>query len=99
MIYAVGFVLSVLVALNLYASWQVLRDSLSTGTQKLMQLSLIWCLPIIGAALTVSLISGTRYPTMDSASGRMEIENYWHSSLGSGDYPTDQNCSSDCSSD
>jgi hypothetical protein len=100
MIYVLALILSVLVFLNLYASWRVLRDGLSTTTQKLMQLGFIWLLPIIGPVLTVSLISGTRHPTMDFASGReMGFESYWHASLGSGDSPTDQSCASDCSCD
>lgn len=77
--------------LNFYASWNVLRDGLSTGKQKLLQLCLIWLLPIIGAVLTVSLMGGTRHLTVDmpSRSG-MEFVNYWHSSEGS-NYGSDVN--------
>lgn len=84
MIYAVAFVLSILLGLNLYASWKVLRDDLSTGAQKLMQLGLVWLLPLIGAVIVASLVGGTRHPTVDvpSQSG-MELVSYWQASQGS----------------
>jgi hypothetical protein len=91
MIYVVSVVIALLLILNLYASVKVLRDSLSTRTQKLLQLCFVWLLPMLGAVLTASLVSGTRHPTVDvpSRSG-MEFVNYWHSSEGS-NYGSDVN--------
>lgn len=81
MIYVVSFVILVFVVLNLYASWKVLRDGLSTKTQKLMQLGFVWLLPIFGAVLAVNLIGGMRHPSMDFEPKRMDIEDYWRYGL------------------
>lgn len=91
MIYILALVLSIFGALNLYASWKVLHDELSTGKQKLLQLCLIWLLPIMGAVLTISLVSGTRHLAVDVPSRNgTEFVNYWHSSEGS-NYGSDVN--------
>lgn len=96
MIYAVVLVLSILVGLNLFASWKVLRDGLSTGAQKLMQLGLVWFLPLMGAVIVASLVGGTRHPTIDvpSQSGT-DLVSFWDSSEGS-NYGSDISSDSSC---
>lgn len=96
MVYVVAVVLSILVALNCYACWKVLRDELSTGRQKLMQVGLNWLLPVIGAVLTLILASGTRHLAMDDPrrSG-IAFVSYWHSTEGesySSDVSSDSSC-------
>ena len=94
MIYPMAFVIAALVVFNLYASWKVLRDGFSTRTQKLMQLGVVWFLPIVGPVIAVSLVGGTGHPTVDLADGKtMGSESYWYSSLGGEDSASDHSSS------
>ena len=94
MIYLVGFVIAVLVILNLYVSIKVLRDGFSTRTQKLLQLGFVWLLPIIGGVIASSLVGGTGHPTVDLSSGKvMEFEDYGRSPLDGETSATDHSAS------
>jgi hypothetical protein len=48
--------LIVLVALNIYASYQCYRDWTSSVGQRLAQIAFIWVVPVIGAVLAIRLI-------------------------------------------
>ncbi len=96
MVYLVSFIIAALVIFNLYASWKVLRDSFSTRTQKLMQLGVVWFLPIVGPVIATSLVGGTGHPTVDLAESRiMRGESYWSYTLDDCD-PSDHSASDDC---
>ena len=45
--------IALLVVLNLWVSWRVRRDELSSGGQKLIQLLIVWLVPIVGALLAL----------------------------------------------
>ena len=53
-ILAIGLI--VLLALNTYASYRCLRDSISSLGQSLAQITFIWVVPVIGAVLALRLI-------------------------------------------
>lgn len=44
-----------LVSLNVWATFVIVRDSLSTTPQKIWQLLLVWLLPVIGALITLAM--------------------------------------------
>ena len=94
MIYPMAFVIAALVVFNLYASWKVLRDGFSTRTQKLMQLGVVWFLPIVGPVIATILVGETGPPTVDLADGKtMQSESFWHGSLGGEDTASDHSSS------
>jgi hypothetical protein len=57
---AVAWILLAAAALlNLFATTELLRSDLETRTQKILQLLLIWLLPIIGVILVIAVRSQT----------------------------------------
>ncbi|MCG7979771.1 MAG: hypothetical protein N0E58_16765 [Candidatus Thiodiazotropha endolucinida] len=51
-----------LIALNIYASFRVLRSIEFENAQKLFQIIVIWLLPLIGAALILLFIKDDHTP-------------------------------------
>lgn len=51
-------IVAVLVLLNAWATWRVVRDDLSSPGQRAAQAALIWVIPFIGALVVVRLIDG-----------------------------------------
>ncbi len=91
-----SFIIAAFVIFNLYASWKVLRSSFSTRTQKLLQLGVVWFLPIVGPVITLSLVGGTGHPTVDVAESRiMRGESYWSYTPDDCDL-SDHSASDDC---
>ncbi len=45
-----------LVLLNIWATWRVAYDDLSTSLQKVALAALIWCLPVLGALLVLHML-------------------------------------------
>lgn len=48
-----SFLLVAIVLSNVWATRAVLKDDLSTPSQRLTQLALVWLVPLLGAALTL----------------------------------------------
>lgn len=71
MLFAVGFAL---LAANLIATLRVLRSEFGSTAQKSAQLAIVWCVPVVGAAVLIfltraSLEPGTgRYPSENAES-------------------------------
>lgn len=61
-----GIVVAFLASLNLWATWKVLQDRLSTPGQLAAQAAIVWLLPIIGGLLVIRLKSDH----LESPSGR-----------------------------
>lgn len=99
-------VLVALIALNIYASRQSYRDTLSPRGQRLGQIAFIWLVPVIGAVLALRLTSnepeqstGTyrEEPNMGdefAASGRLNSQGYL-SPIGDNSHLGDGNTSLD----
>ena len=58
-----GFVVFILVGLNLKATILIVRDTLSTSSQKLLQLALVWLVPVLGAVVTLAVHRPVEQPT------------------------------------
>ena len=61
-----AIVLAFLIVLNAWVTWRVIRDDLSTGTQRCAQVLLVWIVPFFGALLVLHL--QRQYP--ERSSGR-----------------------------
>ena len=48
-----GAVLAVVVGLNIYASVRILRDELLGRGQRIIQIAVVWILPLIGAVVAL----------------------------------------------
>ena len=55
--------LCAVLALNVRASLLVARDALSERSKKVMQLALVWLLPILGAILTLAIHRSSEKPS------------------------------------
>ena len=62
--------LAAIVVLNVWTTWRVARDDLSSLGQRVAQFALIWCVPCLGALVVLHL--QRREP--ERASGRYPIE-------------------------
>ena len=60
----------VLLLLNVWATYWVIQDKLSSPGQRTAQIIIVWCLPIIGALLTLFI----KRQKPDRASGRYREE-------------------------
>lgn len=75
------FLLSILVlvlALNSYATYAVIKSELATRHQRILQISLIWVLPIVGSLLALAVhkkdkgmakLAGLENPASDNFGG------------------------------
>lgn len=58
MIYVLTMVLGVILALNVKATLLVVSDQLSERNQRLIQICLVWLLPIVGAFIVLAVHRG-----------------------------------------
>jgi len=72
--------LILLLLLDAIASYYVIQDDFSTFTQKIAQITFVWCIPILGALLTLHL----KKKQPDGASGHYSEE---HDPGNELDYP------------
>ena len=49
------FICAAIVALDIWASWRIFRDDLSSRAQRWAQLGFVWFVPLIGALITLQL--------------------------------------------
>ena len=64
-----AFIACILMSLNVKATLLITRDALSTYSQKLCQLALVWLVPVFGAIVTLAVHRPVEEPSRQYSKG------------------------------
>ena len=88
MLFIILTIVAVLLTMNLYASYVVIRSNRNGRRQKIMQIAFVWLLPFIGSIVTTHLLNEPlRRPVSQRRWIDTSDERAWNNDPGEGSYP------------